>query len=360
VCYLSTNYLVSPYTKIEQYFGGIYLETQELKEIVKESYSLCVENIEKIQNVYRIETKDQMYCLKIINYDFGHFLFIIGAIKHLQSNDFKDIPQIINTKDNKEYIALENKYAYLTSWLNARECNYDNPVEIKLCTSKLAQLHTKSLDFKVTPDMKPRVGWLRWIETFKTRKNEILDFKRRINEKSHKTEFDNYYLRIMEEELARSDKSIDNLCKSQYTIKMNEEIKHKGFCHHDYAHHNVLIEKGGGVNIIDFDYCILDTHLHDLSSLLIRRMKNGKWNLENALIIMDEYDATNSIYKSDIEVMAAFMEFPQEYWQRGIQYYWERKDWGEEFFLRKLEKVDEDRVDKQIFIEKFRKLKYGR
>jgi CotS family spore coat protein len=336
------------------------LETQKLKEIVKENYSLCIENIEKIKNVYRIETKDQMYCLKIINYDFGHFLFIISAIKHLQNNDFENIPRIITTKDNKEYITLENKYAYLTPWLNARECNYDNPVEIKLCTSKLAELHKKSLNFKVTPDMSPRIGWLKWIETFKTREKEILDFKRRINEKAHKTDFDNNYLRIMEEELIQSNKSIDNLCKSEYISKMKEEIKHKGFCHHDYAHHNVLIEKDGGVNIIDFDYCILDTHLHDLSSLLIRRMKNGKWNLENALIIMEEYDATNLIYKSDIEVMAAFMEFPQEYWQRGIQYYWEMKDWGEEFFLKKLEKAYEDRVDKQIFIEKFRELKYGR
>ena len=336
------------------------MEIQELKEKVKESYSLCIENIEKIKNVYRIETKDQMYCLKIINYDFGHFLFIISAIKHLQNNKFQNIPQIITTKDNKEYIAIENKYAYLTPWLNARECNYDNPVEIKLCTSKLAELHTKSLNFEITPDMNPRVGWLKWIETFKTRAREILDFKRRISEKEHKTEFDISYLRIMEEELALSNKSIDNLCKSEYISKMKEEIKQKGFCHHDYAHHNVLIEEGGGVNIIDFDYCILDTHLHDLSSLLIRRMKNGKWNLENALIIMEEYDATNPIYRSDIEVMAAFMEFPQEYWQRGIQYYWEKKAWGEEFFLKKIEKAHEDRIDKQIFIDKFRNLKYGR
>lgn len=336
------------------------MEIQELKQLIKGNYSLCINNIEKIKNVYRIETENEMYCLKIINYDFKHFLFIVGAIKHLQINGFQKIPEIITTIDNKEYIAIEKKFAYLTPWLNARECNYDNPVEIKLCTSKLADLHKKSLNFKVTPDMKPRIGWLKWIETFKTREKEILDFKRRINEKERITEFDKNYLIIMEEELERSSRSISNLCRSEYIDKMKAEIKHRGLCHHDYAHHNVLIEKSGGVNIIDFDYCILDTHLHDLSSLLIRRMKNGKWSLGNALFIMDEYDASNSIYKSDIDVMAAFMEFPQEYWQTGIQYYWEKKDWGEEFFLKKLEKINEDRMDRQIFIEKLRKINYGR
>jgi len=336
------------------------LEIEELKEIVQNNYSFRINYIEKIKNVYKIEAESNMYCLKIINYEFKHFLFIIGVIKHLQENGFQNIPEIIITNYGKEYITLENKYAYLTPWVDARECNYDNPVEIKLCTSKLAELHNKSLNFKVTPDMKPRIAWLKWIETFKTREREILDFKRRINEKECKTEFDSNYLKVMEGELDRSNRSISNLCKSKYVSKMKEEIKHRGFCHHDYAHHNVLMEKNGGVSIIDFDYCILDTHLHDLSSLLIRRMKSGKWSLENAMFIMDEYDATNYIYKSDIDVMAAFMEFPQEYWQIGIQYYWEKKNWGEEFFLKKLEKMHEDRVDKQTFIDKFRKIKYGR
>ena len=338
----------------------MHLEIQELKEIVKENYSLCINNIEKIKNVFKIGTEDEMYCLKIINYEFKHFLFIVGAIKHLQRNGFQSIPQIIKTIDNDEYIMLEKKHAYLTPWVDARECNYDNPLDIKLCTSKLAQLHIKSLDFKVTPEMKPRIAWLKWIETFKTREDEILDFKRRINEKENITEFDHFYLKIMDEELSRSKNSISNLCKSDYIDKMKDEIKHRGFCHHDYAHHNVLMEKGGGVSIIDFDYCILDTHLHDLSSLLLRRMKGGKWSIENALFIMDEYNATNLIYKSDIEVMAAFMEFPQEYWQIGIQCYWEKRIKGEDFFVKKLEKMHDDEESKQIFIEKFRKIKYGR
>ena len=336
------------------------MEIDELKEIVQDSYSICINDIQKIKNVYKIRTEKRMYCLKIINYELKHFLFIVGAIKHLQKNGFQSIPEIIKTCDNEEYITLEKKHAYLTPWVDARECNYDDPLDIKLCTSKLAQLHIKSLDFKVTPEMKPRIAWLKWIETFKTREDEILDFKRRINEKENITGFDNNYLKIMEEELLRSKSSISNLCKSDYINKMKKEIKHRGFCHHDYAHHNVLMEKGGGVSIIDFDYCILDTHLHDLSSLLLRRMKGGKWSIENALLIMDEYNATNSIYKSDIEVMAAFMEFPQEYWQIGIQCYWEKRIKGEEFFIKKLEKMHDDEECKQIFIEEFRKIKYGR
>ena len=51
--------------------------------------------------------------------------------------------------------------------------------------------------------------------------------------------------------------------------------------------------------------------------------------------------------------MASFMEFPQDYWQLGIQYYWEQQSYGEDFFISRLRKVKEDIEDKQEFIEAF-------
>ena len=117
--------------------------------------------------------------------------------------------------------------------------------------------------------------------------------------------------------------------------KMQQQVCNKGFCHHDYAHHNVLINNNGDINIIDFDYCILDSYLHDLSSLLIRRMKYNKWELTNAKEILDAYMETHKLEQDDIPIMAAFMEFPQDYWQRGIQYYWEEKTMGEKNFSSK-------------------------
>jgi len=161
----------------------------------------------------------------------------------------------------------------------------------------------------------------------------------------------------MEEELNRADKAIENLIKSDYIEKIHEDILRSGFCHHDYAHHNVLIEGNGRINIIDFDYCILDTNLHDLSSLLLRAMKNGKWDMEDAIKIIDSYSTIKMVSKRDIPIMAAFMEYPQDYWQVGIQYYWEEQPWGEDFFIKKLKKTIEDREEKQEFIEDFRNIK---
>ena len=335
------------------------MEIWDVRKSIQDNYGLQIQYIEKIKNVYKISSDNKEYCLKVIKYDFNHFLFIISAIKHLQNNKFKHIPKMIKTKDGKEYIAIEGYYAYLTNWVTARQCNYDSPVDLVIAASKIAELHKKSHGFNVTENMKPRIGWFKWPETFNTRKNEILDFKRRIDEKDKKTEFDEIYIKAMADELDRAEMSIENLIRSSYFEIMNKEIESKGFCHHDCANHNILIGTSGEVNIIDFDYCILDTHLHDLASLLLRRMKNGKWSKSNCIFIIDAYNSVNRVSKEEIPVMAAFMEFPQDYWQVGIQYYWEKQPWNEEFFLKKIKKILEDRQEKQEFIDQFRFERYN-
>jgi len=335
----------------------VFLKNLEISEILKKEYNILVTSIEKIKSVYRVEAGKQIYCLKVVKYELPHFLFILRAMKHLDSNGFEYVPNIIRTKRGMDYIKFDESFAYVTLWLNGRESSYENPIELSIAAKKLGHLHKCSEGFIVSKDMKPRVGWFKWIEVYRTRKGEILSFKEEIDRRSKKTDVDLYYLSMIKEELQRCDRAINNLCDTNYENKMLDEIRLGGFCHHDYANHNVLIGKDNEVNIIDFDYCILDTYLHDLSSLLIRAMKYGRWNEERVRIILKAYKSSHRLEQDDIKIMAAFMEFPQDYWQRGIQYYWEKKMWGEDFFLRKLKSYADDRDERQEFINSFRQFK---
>lgn len=334
------------------------MEIAYVKQKIVDSYGIEVVDLEKIKNVYKIYDGKSKYCLKVIKYELSHFLFIVATINHLYNNDFEAVPKIIKTKYGEDYCALENMYAYLTEWIDARESNYDNPIDIQRAATTLAELHIKSRGFSLEEYMKPRIGWLKWIETFSTRKEEILDFKRRIEGKEKKTLFDMIYIEHMEEEIFKCEMAVEHLKESEYYSKMMKEIGYKGFCHHDFAHHNVILDSKGKVNIIDFDYAILDTHLHDLASLLIRRMKNGKWDIKNAEYILDSYNCIFPIEGDDIAVMASFMEFPQDYWQIGIQYYWEKQLKGEDFFIKRLNRIFDDDDEKQEFIDEFRLYRY--
>lgn len=334
------------------------MEYEHIKDLIENAYGIPISNIEKVKNVYKIQSMNKQFCLKVIKYDFKHFWFIVSAIKHLQMNGFKSIPLIIDTKSHENYIQIDGFYAYLTEWVNSRQCNYDNPIDLSMAAIKLSELHDKSQNFNVDDSMKPRIGWFKWVEIFNTRKNEILDFRKRILEKNKKSQFDEIYMKIMDEQLKIAESSIINLGKSKYFDKMDVEFEKRGFCHHDYAHHNVLIDDDGNINIIDFDYCILDSNLHDLSSLIIRKMKNSRWSVEDAIYILDCYSKISKVYEDDIPIMTAFIEFPQDYWQVGIQYYWEKQPWEEDVFMKKINKICEDQEGKSEFLNKFRGVSY--
>lgn len=325
----------------------------KIKSYVEDNYSLKVDSIEKVKNSYKIITKDERYCLKVIKYEFSHFYFILSAIKHLQRNGFTNIPEFIMNNDNKEYGEMAGKYVYLTKWIPSRVSNYDNPLELAMVSSELAKLHQCSKGFNLGENMKPRVGWFSWISVFETRKNELLDFRNRINQKANKSEFDLLYLENIDDEVKRAEKSILGLQKNNYVRVMEREVFERGFCHHDYAHHNILIDNNKNINIIDFDYCILDSHLHDLSSLLIRNMKDGKWEKEKSDLIIDSYNENFKVKRDEIPLIREFIRFPQAFWQMGIQVYWEQQPWGEDFFINKLEKYLDDREVREEFINSY-------
>ena len=280
-----------------------------IKELVEREYGIKVDAIEKMKNVYKIQSAEGIFSLKKIKYEFPHFLFIISAMKHLENNGFHRILPF-------------------------------------------------SRGFDVKETMKPRVGWLKWIETFNTRLDEIDDFKRRIEIKEKRTFFDEVYYKSIEQGIAIGRDAIAILERSNYKEVMEREMKLKGFCHHDYAHHNILIDNND-MHIIDFDYCILDSHLHDLCSLMIRVMKNEKWDMDTAKFIMDSYSLNYKVQEEDLPIMAGFIMFPQELWQIGIQYYWENQKWEEDFFEKKLLKILEDMEPRYDFAREMEVLNYG-
>jgi CotS family spore coat protein len=328
-------------------------EILKIKSYIEENYSLNVDDIEKVKNSYKIVTKDGGYCLKAIKYQFSHFYFILSAMKHLQKRGFYNIPSFIMNKEKKEYGSIDGKYVYLTKWIPSRVSNYDNPLELAMVSSELSRLHEYSKGFNLENNMKPRIGWFSWINVFETRKKEILDFKNRIHQKAYKSNFDLLYLNNIEKELNRAEKSILGLQKNNYVNIMEKEVFKRGFCHHDYAHHNILIDNKRNVNIIDFDYCILDSHLHDLGSLLIRAMKDGKWDEKKCNLILEAYRKNMDIRQEEIPIIREFIRFPQAFWQIGLQVYWEQQPWGENFFISKLEKYLDDCELREEFINSY-------
>lgn len=317
------------------------MEQELISKTVKENYGFEPKALEKIKNIYKIKGIDGSYCLKIIKYEKSHFLFILGAMEHLKNSGFENMVDIYPTLKGEKYIKLPQAFAYLTPFIDVIDYDYDNLLFLTIAAKTLAKLHLKSRGFIVKPYMKPRVYYGKWYENFTTRLKEIENFKSKIEDKGKKSDFDIAYYNNIKEQLKAGEKAIDMLKKSSYDehIKKGEALGE--FCHHDYAHHNILMEKDFP-RIIDFDYCILDTHLHDLASLIIRKMKGSGYSEHDCTLILDAYNEVYKIDKEDLRIMSSLLFFPQEFWQIGIQYYWEKQPYSEELYNKRLNKTLSD------------------
>ncbi|MGL4849241.1 MAG: CotS family spore coat protein [Clostridium sp.] len=313
------------------------MNLETLKNLIEKKYELEVKTLEKVKNTYKINGDDG-FCLKVVGHDLPHFKFIIKGIKHLEQKGFDGILNIIETRDKKDFISFENKNCFLTKWIRAKESNFDDIEMIEKISTKISEMHLKSRGFILGEDTRPRIYWGSWIKVFQTRRDEMFDFKLRIERKAYKSDFDKMFLENFNKEIERANKSIERLKKSSYIEIMRKDAKGLGFCHHDLANHNILIGEDG-IKFIDFDYCILDSGIHDLASFIWRVNKfNENPSRKKIDSILEGYQKNIDINAKEKDVMREFLSFPQEFWQIGLQVYWEMRPWGEDFMLKKLEK----------------------
>ena len=326
---------------------------EDIKELIESKYNINVYKTEKIKNALKIESSIGGLCFKQSKYDIRQFTFIVGAIQHLIDRGFNAVLQFIETKDGEKYIKTEKGYGFLCKWIDSREADYDNPVELKICVETLSTMHLSARDYKCSdiPPVRDCIG--KWPERFKKRCSELLYFKTQILGKESKTEFDEIYLKYFDLYYKQAAKSIKDIEDTKYLSIMEETQKHNEFCHHDTANHNFLITKDNSVYMVDFDYCIMDSHLHDLSSIIIRNMKNGNWNFDTLEYILGIYTKKIPVSFDELCIMFCFMEFPQDFWQVGLQYYVEKQPWDEAVFLRKLNRGVRDFKDRMKFLRRF-------
>jgi len=324
--------------------------------LIEDSYGFKIKSTETIKNTTKIETDCGVKCFKRAHMSPSYFLFIYSAVNHLKENGFDGVVPYNKTLDGSICIPEDKYVYYVVDWIESRELKFKKEDELKLSIKAAADLHRASAGYVPPKGAKPRVYYGRWPEKFEKKCVELLEFSKAIEDKEYIDDFDETFSKHLAYYWNQAKESIAMLLESPYT-EISRESEQKGeFCHHDMANHNFLIDKEDRVYLIDFDYCIMDTRLHDVSSLIIRNMRYGVWDIRKAEFILNEYDKHYTISRKELEVMKAFIIFPQDFWQVGLQYYTEKQPWTMDYFMMRLNRIVDDREIRHKFLQDFRRL----
>jgi CotS family spore coat protein len=326
------------------------LEENGFPQEILDVYDLPVLQVQPVRKVMRLFSERGDFVLKRFIFGRKNLDFSLAAMIHLRNHGFVGVPWIERTREGTLYTEVDGIHYIIMSWQPGRESDYERIDHLALATRTLAELHAKSRGF-VPPDVPGKVQYGTWIDHFQERIGEMERFV------SFAREEDSAFARMYAETgayfISEAKCAVEHLLKSPYEELSEKARIEREFCHHDFAHHNVLIGDGPTVSVVDFDYAICDARTHDIASLILRNMKHTGWDGRTARFILRAYDQCTKLMKGETDLIYGMLRFPQDFWEAGYFYYIE-KNRPLEVLEKRLRKWNEMRELREEFLQDFK------
>ncbi|MFD3157133.1 CotS family spore coat protein [Haloimpatiens sp. FM7330] len=324
-----------------EYISEINSKEEHMIKNILTRYKFDVIQISKVRSVYKIKTNKGYICLKKIKHGKGKAENGSKLVEELKKNNFLNTPDFIKTKDNNLFIKYRKVYFYATEWIDGKECNLNDINEAIKCVQLLAKFHIASTNINLKY-LKIKNNLKKWPKIFNKKLYEMDRFKKCINNKKLKNQFDIKYYKYINSFYHRGLAALSLLNSSSY-YKVSKLYKNKKtICHNSFYYQNI-IKKDNKYYIIDLDSVIIDLPINDLGKLIRRLMfkKNYKWDFNKVKKMIKAYTAINPLTKEELEIMLSLIIFPHKFWKMGKKRYVKHKGWSEIRYMRKLNKLIE-------------------
>jgi len=167
-----------------------------------------------------------------------------------------------------------------------------------------------------------------------------------------KTRFDELFVQYSDYFIEAGAATVAQLASSGYAELVERGREEKLFCHHDYTHHNIIIE-GEKEHVINFDYCCYELRIYDIANFIRRKMRKCDWDISKTELILQCYNSVDSLSKEELSVMGIILQFPQKFWRVVNRYYNSRRSWSERSFVLRLQEVIDEIGPFEKFIKKY-------
>ena len=328
------------------------LKKEDIEEIIAQ-FGLQFKTCQSYRRVWKVETNHGVKYLKKSKLCATDIRFIDEAQQYLYHQNFTNLPKFAWSRLHEPFVNFGDNLYILTDWYLGIELDFRILMDLKQASRFLAEFHTKSAGFKPNKPNPERTCWLGWPRKLEERLQQLRDFQRLANLEKESSVFSRLYLRNFGPFYQQAVASFEALLKSPYPKVAEAASAAFSFCHHDYSGRNILRTFGDRLLLVDFDYCLLDLRIHDLINLMVRNLKHNGWRLEVGDFILSEYQTVSPLAAEELEVMYVLLCWPQDFWQVGLQYYYEKLPWPKERFIKKLRHKIYYRALRNQFLNQF-------
>ncbi len=321
---------------------------------IERQFDLKIEKIKPSKGIYFLKTNKGEMCLKKVSYGVQKLIFIYGAKEHLIKNGFDNIDRFYLNVENNPYAIVNEDIYTLSQWIEGRECDFMNIDEVVKASNTLANLHIASRGYEPPEHSKLKSDLERWPSVMSKRIKSFDKMRDMVRKKGIKNDVDMIYLKNYEfyKNLAKEAYALFEVSKYYDICKIAEE--EKSFCHHDYTHHNIVIDNDEKFNVVDFDYCKREIRSYDVANFITKVLKKNNWDIEICKNIIESYDKVSKLSDDEIFLIYGFLMFPQRFWRLSNRYFYNDMLIRQNVFMNHFEKILNEKDEYMEFLTKFK------
>lgn len=321
---------------------------------IERQFDLKIEKIKPSKGIYFLKTNKGEMCLKKVSYGVQKLIFIYGAKEHLIKNGFDNIDRFYLNVENNPYAIVNEDIYTLSQWIEGRECDFMNIDEVVKASNTLANLHIASRGYEPPEHSKLKSDLERWPSVMSKRIKSFDKMRDMVRKKGIKNDVDMIYLKNYEfyKNLAKEAYALFEVSKYYDICKIAEE--EKSFCHHDYTHHNIVIDNDEKFNVVDFDYCKREIRSYDIANFITKVLKKNNWDIEICKNIIESYDKVSKLSDDEIFLIYGFLMFPQRFWRLSNRYFYNDMLIRQNVFMNHFEKILNEKDEYMEFLTKFK------
>lgn len=295
--------------------------TQMAVASLMERWGLEVLTKELVRDVYRVHTPAGDFCLKKVKEKPAKLQFIAEVHRQLKQKQFTRMAGFIPTLDGEKYLDLGGEKYILTPWLSGEEPSYLNSRQMAAAARALAEFHQATADLTLNANEGAKIKLDKWEKKLKRQLIELVDFCSQAESSSRPDEFD---LLLREHGSWLGQQALaacQLLTASPYSVLVQQYQGKLPICHGDTAARNFLIDSQGAAWMIDFDSMAVDLPVVDLWRLVRRTLRKNEWKVESAENILLAYRQVRPLTREELQVLHAFLHFPERPWRMAKRYY---------------------------------------
>lgn len=326
---------------------------QGMEREIIENYGLEVKNLFPYKDTSIVVTPHGRKVIRKSPISAERLKFVHGAKEHLVSTDFPNVDRYLCTLSGEPGFAYNNNYYTMVDFIDGRESSFDNDNDVRMAASTLARLHKASRGYIAPENCKVQDELGKLPGYFNKRLEDIK--KMRKQAKKGKGRFDQLFLQYVDYFIELGESAVEDLAASHYGEIVDRTRTEGTFCHHDYTHHNIIMEDEK-VNVTNFDYCCYEIRVYDIANLIRRKMRKCDWDISKTELILQSYYSVETLREDEMAVMKIILRFPQKFWRVINRYYNSRRSWSERSFVLRLQEVLEEIGPLKEFIDQYGRL----